>query len=91
MFQIQRVQNKTLYQQYSAKKKLMEQQNPPGTQNERILWHGTAPAAVKSINALGFNRSYCGKNGKANLKIFRIFGSICRYEWCFFLSRNQSF
>lgn len=53
-----------LYQQYVAKKKLMESQNPPSTQNERELWHGTAPEAVNSINSLGFNRSYCGKNGK---------------------------
>lgn len=53
-----------LYQQYVAKKKLLESQNPKGTQNERELWHGTAPEAVNSINLHGFNRSYCGKNGK---------------------------
>ncbi|XP_062569514.1 protein mono-ADP-ribosyltransferase PARP15-like [Saccostrea cucullata] len=54
-----------LYQQYVAKKKLLDTQNPPGTQNERELWHGTAPEAVNSINSLGFNRSYCGKNATA--------------------------
>lgn len=60
---VDRIQNLTLYQQYQAKKKLLDQQNKSGTQNERTLWHGTAPEAVDSINAHGFNRSYCGKNG----------------------------
>ena len=31
---------------------------------ERQLWHGTTESTVKSICAKGFNRSYCGKNGK---------------------------
>ncbi|XP_062610602.1 protein mono-ADP-ribosyltransferase PARP14-like [Saccostrea cucullata] len=62
---LERIQNKMLYQQYVAKKKLLDTQNPPGTQNERELWHGTAPEAVNSINSLGFNRSYCGKNAVA--------------------------
>lgn len=54
-----------LYQQYVAKKKLLDSQNPKGTKNERELWHGTAIEAVSSINSLGFNRSYCGINGKS--------------------------
>nr|XP_034317327.1 protein mono-ADP-ribosyltransferase PARP14 isoform X2 [Crassostrea gigas] len=62
---LERIQNKMLYQQYVAKKKLLDSQNPKGTQNERELWHGTAPEAVNSINSLGFNRSYCGKNATA--------------------------
>lgn len=64
MTQLERIQNKMLYQQYVAKKKLLDSQNPKGTKNERKLWHGTAPDAVNSINSLGFNRSHCGKNGK---------------------------
>lgn len=63
ILQIQRIQNKTLWQQYHAKKKQLEDQNPQNTQNEKFLWHGTADDAVDSINAHGFNRSYCGKNG----------------------------
>ena len=63
-FQIDRIQNMTLFQQYQAKKKLLTLQNKQGTQNERILWQGTAPEAVDSINAHGFNRSFCSKNGK---------------------------
>lgn len=56
-----------LLQQYEAKLKLLEGQNPAGTTNERKLWHGTANESVSSnINTYGFNRSYCGKNG--NLK-----------------------
>ncbi|XP_061194416.1 protein mono-ADP-ribosyltransferase PARP14-like [Saccostrea echinata] len=62
IIKLERIQNKMLYQQYVAKKKLLDSQNPPGTKNERELWHGTAPEAVNSVNSLGFNRSYCGKN-----------------------------
>lgn len=60
---IERIQNKMLLQQYEAKLKLLEGQNPAGTTNERKLWHGTANESVSSsINTYGFNRSYCGKN-----------------------------
>ncbi|XP_071137975.1 protein mono-ADP-ribosyltransferase PARP14-like [Mytilus edulis] len=59
---IERVQNKTLYQQYIAKKKSVDATNTPGHQNERLLWHGFAKDAMDSINRYGFNRSYCGKN-----------------------------
>ncbi|XP_061194415.1 protein mono-ADP-ribosyltransferase PARP14-like isoform X2 [Saccostrea echinata] len=62
---LERIQNKMLYQQYVAKKKLLDTQNSSSTQNERELWHGTAPDAVNSINSLGFNRSYCGRNATA--------------------------
>ncbi|XP_052088528.1 protein mono-ADP-ribosyltransferase PARP14-like isoform X4 [Mytilus californianus] len=59
---IERVQNKTLYQQYIAKKKSVDATNKPGNQNERFLWHGFSKDAMDSINRYGFNRSYCGKN-----------------------------
>ncbi|XP_060593079.1 protein mono-ADP-ribosyltransferase PARP14-like isoform X3 [Ruditapes philippinarum] len=62
---IERIQNKTLWSQYEAKKKQLEDQNPPNTTNERLLWHGTAAETVDNINAHGFNRSYCGKNATA--------------------------
>ncbi|KAK3598396.1 hypothetical protein CHS0354_019799 [Potamilus streckersoni] len=61
---VERIQNKTLYQQYEAKKKLIEQNNP-GHPNENLLWHGTSADTVDSINMHGFNRSYCGKNAVA--------------------------
>lgn len=62
---VERIQNRTLYQQYVAKKKLMDSENKPGNQNETTLWHGTAGNAKDSINTYGFNRSYCGKNATA--------------------------
>lgn len=61
-----------LLQQYEAKLKLLEGQNPAGTTNERKLWHGTANESVASINTYGFNRSYCGKNGNLK-KLTRLF------------------
>jgi hypothetical protein len=60
------VQNKVLLEQYQAKKKQLEEQNPSGTMNERELWHGTSIESVDSINAHGFNRSFCGKNSEKN-------------------------
>lgn len=63
---IERIQNKTLYQQYMAKKRLMSEQKPklpPNMPIEQQLWHGTTHDAVDSIEMHGFNRSYCGKNG----------------------------
>ena len=61
---IERIQNPTLYAQYAARKKLMDQTNPSGTQNERRLYHGCAGDSVQGIIHGGFNRSYAGKNGK---------------------------
>ena len=43
---------------------MLLQVNPKGTQNERVLWHGTSADTVKQINTNGFNRSYCGKHGQ---------------------------
>ncbi|VDI09138.1 Hypothetical predicted protein [Mytilus galloprovincialis] len=60
---ISRVQNPTLYLQYAAKKK--ELYNKNGKNPERWLWHGTSADTVDKIITLGFNRSYCGKNGTA--------------------------
>lgn len=76
---MEKIQNKMLYQQYIAKKKLLESQNPKGTQNERELWHGTAPEAVSSINNHGFDRSYCGKNGKIIQNIINLLNTYIRY------------
>lgn len=64
IIEIARIQNHALHVQYLAKKTQLQKQNP-GLENERILWHGTAPGAIENINNYGFNRSYCGKNGIA--------------------------
>ena len=61
---IERIQNPTLYALYGARKRLMDQTNPVGTTNERRLYHGCGPDVVQSIYHGGFNRSFCGKNGK---------------------------
>ncbi|XP_070211879.1 protein mono-ADP-ribosyltransferase PARP14-like isoform X1 [Littorina saxatilis] len=59
---VKRIQNPHLYHQYVAKKAHLEKQNPPGTTNEKSLWHGTSSDAIQNINHHGFNRSFCGKN-----------------------------
>lgn len=61
-YQIERIQNPSLYKQYVIRKMEMEKANPK-VQNERTLWHGTSLDVLPSIDDTGFNRSYCGKNG----------------------------
>ncbi|XP_060083927.1 protein mono-ADP-ribosyltransferase PARP14-like [Ylistrum balloti] len=65
VIKIERIQNRTLYQQYIAKKRLVDTENAHISENEKMLWHGTAAETVDSINSHGFNRSYCGKNATA--------------------------
>ena len=60
---IQRIQNPSLYEHFSVKKKQLESRNSKGTENERWLFHGTNEASVKSINKNGFDRNFRGKNG----------------------------
>ncbi|XP_077865003.1 protein mono-ADP-ribosyltransferase PARP14-like [Saccoglossus kowalevskii] len=62
VIKIERVQNPRLYRQYMILKQDMDAKNPAGTDNERILYHGTKGDSVDKINHDGFNRSFCGKN-----------------------------
>ena len=62
--EIQRIQNPALYLQFIGRKKEMDRRNPPGHQNERQLFHGTAADSCPKINHNGFNRAFSGKNGK---------------------------
>ncbi|XP_058509656.1 poly(ADP-ribose) polymerase family member 14-related sequence 1 [Solea solea] len=58
---IERIQNPVLWKSLQIKKRDMEQRN--GHQNnERRLFHGTCQTTIGTINELGFNRSYAGKN-----------------------------
>ena len=59
---IERVQNPHLYQTYIVRKQKMDKDNG-GQNNERKLFHGTAPDNVVKINAQGFNRSFAGAHG----------------------------
>ena len=59
---IERVQNPHLYKCYMVRKEKMERDI--GGNVERQLFHGTEAKNVKAINTQGFNRSFCGVNGK---------------------------
>ena len=61
---MERIQNPVLYKQYMNRKQDMDAINGTTPSNERRLWHGTSGDCVTNINKSGFNRSYCGKNGK---------------------------
>ena len=63
---MERIQNRTLYEMYEAKKKNMSSQKHRKNKLERNLWHGTDVNAVLSIERNGFNRSYCGAHGIVN-------------------------
>ncbi|XP_059144163.1 protein mono-ADP-ribosyltransferase PARP14-like [Physella acuta] len=58
IIQIERIQNKTLYQQYAAKREEIVGRNPRGHENEKILYHGTNYKNVDAINLTGFSRNY---------------------------------
>ena len=64
MFQIERIENYYLYEHYQVAKSHVSGFCGSGVEAERQLWHGTAKDALNNIYAGGFNRSYCGKNGK---------------------------
>ncbi|XP_062908511.1 protein mono-ADP-ribosyltransferase PARP14-like isoform X2 [Mobula hypostoma] len=59
---IERLQNPCLWKNYMIKKQQFDNKNPPGTNNERNLFHGTAPDTLSLISRHGFNRSYAGRN-----------------------------
>uniref|UniRef100_A0ABM0GYA3 Poly [ADP-ribose] polymerase n=1 Tax=Saccoglossus kowalevskii TaxID=10224 RepID=A0ABM0GYA3_SACKO len=53
---------KIVFRQYVILKQTMDAKNKQGTNNERILYHGTSSDSVGKINTGGFNRSFAGKN-----------------------------
>ena len=59
---IERVENPHLYRCYMARKEKMERDI--GGNVERWLFHGTETKNVEAINTQGFDRSFCGVNGK---------------------------
>ncbi|KAK3589891.1 hypothetical protein CHS0354_015917 [Potamilus streckersoni] len=59
VIKIERVQNRSLYQNYKAKKKYMEQHRKGGV-NKKELWHGTDGTNIANINSNGFKMSYRG-------------------------------
>lgn len=75
-----------LYEQYMAKKELLDKQNPPGTKNERELWHETKPNEVNGINSFGFNRSNCGSNRKNHSNESNIVYLYILLSFIFFIS-----
>ena len=63
-FQIERVQNPTLYSQYQIYKRSVELNMISNHPVERELFHGTDKTGVESILRDGFDRNFAGKNGK---------------------------
>ncbi|XP_046547810.1 protein mono-ADP-ribosyltransferase PARP15-like [Haliotis rubra] len=57
---IDRIQNQTLFMQYTAKAEQLQKQNGALFTNERMLWHGTSDHNTARINLSGFSRSSSG-------------------------------
>lgn len=66
IIKIERVQNRALYETYAINKQRMEK---AGGGNEMCLFHGTKSVKCELINHKGFNRGFCGENGK-NCRVF---------------------
>ena len=63
ILKIERVQNPALYGAYIVYKQKMDKAGGRGS-NEKSLFHGIKGQKCQLINEKGFNRSYCGVNGK---------------------------
>ncbi|XP_029977063.1 protein mono-ADP-ribosyltransferase PARP10 [Salarias fasciatus] len=61
IIQVEKIQNRLLYNQYKLKKASISQR-ATYPEIERTLYHGTSETSVKEICIHGFNRSFCGKN-----------------------------
>ncbi|KAM4626560.1 LOW QUALITY PROTEIN: protein mono-ADP-ribosyltransferase PARP14-like [Discoglossus pictus] len=61
IIKIERIQNRALWLNYQIKKQSIDIKNG-NTNNEKQLFHGTAPEAIKNVNHNGYNRGYAGKN-----------------------------
>lgn len=61
IIKIERIQNPTLYGTYAINKQKMDKARGS---NEMCLFHGTKGSKCELINFKGFNRSFCGENGK---------------------------
>ncbi|KAF4108227.1 hypothetical protein G5714_010986 [Onychostoma macrolepis] len=62
IIKIERVQNSALWRNYMIKKEELEVKNKHKN-NEKLLFHGTAPDKTDQINHHGFNRSFAGMHG----------------------------
>ena len=71
---IERVQNPELYRTFMGKKQEMDKRC--GGNSERRLFHGTDGKSITAINSQGFNRNFCGKNGRC-IQVLQVIGSWC--------------
>ena len=62
-FQIERIQNPTLYSQYQIYKRDVERNMTSHHRVERELFHGTDRNGIENILRGGFDRNFAGKNG----------------------------
>lgn len=62
---MERVQNRTLFEQYSAMKEFIETQSQESSVPlERQLWHAVDIEDISEVNSSGFNRNKCSRKCK---------------------------
>ena len=64
---VERVENKTLFKQFSAQKNEVQERIKSGTTQgpaTKELFHGTSSDVCLKICENGFNRSYAGRHGR---------------------------
>lgn len=65
---MERVQNRTLFEQYSAMKEFIETQSQGSSVPlERQLWHTVDIEDISEVNSSGFNRNKCSRKCKTLL------------------------
>jgi hypothetical protein len=71
LISIERIQNVRLFKQFCVSHEdFIARYNREDNGTMRFLYHGCPEAASKKIIERGFNRSYCGLNGKIYIYIF---------------------
>ena len=78
ILKIEQIQNPALYKTYAVRKDKMDEGRGS---NEMCLFHGTAGRSISSINHQGFNRSYCGKNGKLLIQTTSYHCNLCYCQY----------
>ncbi|XP_007480186.2 uncharacterized protein LOC103103755 [Monodelphis domestica] len=78
---IERIQNPYLWTSYIYKRNWMEKKNPPGVQNEKVLFHGTPPQNCLSITEHGL-KSTCRKNGMYGQGIYFAKEAYMSSQYC---------
>ena len=90
IFQIERIQNPTLYSQYQTYKCSVERNMISHHPVERELFLGTDQTGIKNILQSGFDCNFAEKNGKHLFQIKLYFDCFCLHPARMMKRKNVS-